>query len=33
MNARNYRQAELDVYNAGIQTVENWMAANGCSGG
>jgi hypothetical protein len=31
MNPWNYRQEELDAYDAGIQVLEDWMAANGCS--
>lgn len=32
MNPQNYRQNELDAYAAGIKVLEDWMAANGCSG-
>jgi hypothetical protein len=29
-NAANYRQNEIDAYNAGIKVLENWMSQNGC---
>jgi hypothetical protein len=30
MNAWNYRQNEIDAYNAGIKVLEDWMNKNGC---
>ncbi len=30
-NAWNYRQNEIDAYNAGIKALEDWMNNNGCS--
>jgi len=30
-NASNYRQNEIDAYNAGIKALEDWMSKNGCN--